>query len=368
MSRASAAPILFFATGVAGSDGGIASANRNVLAALRQVGEETGRPVRTLVLGETGGDRDYRTFGGRKGRFAMATLASMPAAGLAVFDHAHIARPILALPRGFGPPIVVCAHGSEASWRLRPSSTRVYRRADLVLTNSSFTLQRMRAAVSRFRGASCPLGLPPQFVVSTSPPEPSMEEIVLQAADGTSKPLGRRVLLLVARMDATEREKGHRELLDVMPALRDRYAEVQLVFAGAGTDLPKLKAQAAASPAAANIFFTGRASDALLATLYAKAFAYVMPSRQEGFGLVYLEAAAAGLPSIATRVGGVPDAVLADQTGLLVEPTVTAVAGSIKSIVEVPRQRAQYAAAARDHARRLSWKRCASRTYALPSG
>ena len=44
--------------------------------------------------------------------------------------------------------------------------------------------------------------------------------------------------------------------------------------------------------------------------------------RVEGFGLVYLEAAAGGLPSIATAVGGVPDAVLADETGILVPPDV----------------------------------------------
>jgi glycosyltransferase involved in cell wall biosynthesis len=44
--------------------------------------------------------------------------------------------------------------------------------------------------------------------------------------------------------------------------------------------------------------------------------------RVEGFGLVYLEAAAGGLPSVATAIGGVPDAVIADETGLLVSPSV----------------------------------------------
>jgi len=62
----------------------------------------------------------------------------------------------------------------------------------------------------------------------------------------------------------------------------------------------------------------------------------------------------------------VADAVLADRTGLLVEPTVRAVAGAIRSMGEAPERRNHYAAAARDHARRLSWKQCASRTYALP--
>lgn len=316
-------PILFFATGVTGSVGGIASANRNVLAALRRVGEESGRSVRTLVLGEDGKDQpDYQTFGGSKGRFALAVLASLPGAGLAVFDHAHVARPILAMPRRLGPPIVVCAHGSEASRRLRPSSASVYRRADLVLTNSSFTLQRMRGSVARFRGVACPLGLPPQFDIADALPEPSSEVISLKAADGRSRLLGDQVVLLVARMDASEREKGHRELLAAMPAVLERHPGAQLVFVGDGSDLADLRALAAASPAAKGIFLTGRAPDDLLKALYGRASVFAMPSRQEGFGLVYLEAMNHAKPCIACRDDGGSDVVVEGETGLLVSRSV----------------------------------------------
>jgi phosphatidylinositol alpha-1,6-mannosyltransferase len=311
--------ILFFATGVAGSVGGIASANRNVLAALKRIGEDEGRPVLTFVLGERGGEQpDYRTFGGRQGHFALAVLASLPRAAIAVFDHAHLARPILALPRGFGPPIVICAHGSEASRRLRPSSARVYRRADLVLTNSSFTLERMRGAVARFRGVACPLGLPPQFEVARTRPKPSTEAVSFQAADGCTRPLGQQAILLVARMDAGEREKGHRELLTAMPTLLERHPDAQLVFVGDGSDLADLSALAAASTAAKSIFLTGRLPDALLTTIYGRAAVFAMPSRQEGFGLVYLEAMNHAKPCIACRDDGGSDVVVDGETGLLV--------------------------------------------------
>jgi phosphatidyl-myo-inositol dimannoside synthase len=88
--------------------------------------------------------------------------------------------------------------------------------------------------------------------------------------------------------------------------------------------------------------------------------------RVEGFGLVYLEAAAGGLPSVATAVGGVPDAVLADETGLLVEPDVKAIAQAITEIVEDSNTRSILAAGAAAHARALSWERCAAETYHLP--
>ncbi|MFZ5669640.1 MAG: glycosyltransferase family 4 protein [Pseudomonadota bacterium] len=323
MTRRSPGPILFVATGVHGAVGGIASANRNVLAALRRVGEETGRPVRTLVLGEPGGpDEACRGFDGRKAAFALATLASLPTAGLAVFDHVNIARPILALPRRFRPPVVVCAHGSEASRRLRPSGAAVFRSADLVLTNSGFTLQRMRAHVGRFRGVACPLGLPPQFEVTGSPPAPGGGVVKLAAADGVTRALGDQVLLLVGRMDAGEQEKGHRELLDAMPDLLARRPGAQLVFAGGGSDLAGLRREAAASPAAASIFLTGLAPKELLETLYRKAFAFVMPSRQEGFGLVYLEAMNYAKPCLACREDGGADVVADGETGVLVSPAV----------------------------------------------
>lgn len=87
--------------------------------------------------------------------------------------------------------------------------------------------------------------------------------------------------------------------------------------------------------------------------------------RVEGFGLVYLEAGAAGLPSIATHVGGVPDAVLADESGLLTAPDVGAVAEAIAEMIIDPDTRSVLAAGAITHARSLSWERCAAATYGL---
>ncbi|MEH2512878.1 phosphatidylinositol alpha-1,6-mannosyltransferase [Nitrobacteraceae bacterium AZCC 1564] len=87
--------------------------------------------------------------------------------------------------------------------------------------------------------------------------------------------------------------------------------------------------------------------------------------RVEGFGLVYLEAGAGGLPSVATAIGGVPDAVFADETGLLVEPDVEAVAQAIIEMVDDSDTRSILAAGASSHARALSWERCAAETYGL---
>jgi glycosyltransferase involved in cell wall biosynthesis len=91
-----------------------------------------------------------------------------------------------------------------------------------------------------------------------------------------------------------------------------------------------------------------------------------LSGRVEGFGLVYLEAAAGGLPSVATAIGGVSDAVVADESGLLVAPNVIAIAGALARLAQDGNTRSDLAVGAMAHARDLSWERCAAETYGLP--
>jgi phosphatidylinositol alpha-1,6-mannosyltransferase len=319
MKRGRPAPIIFCATGITETVGGIASANRNVLLALQTLGAEQGRPVRTLILNEprrtSGPDR---AFGGARAPYSAAVLAGALSAGLMVFDHVRLAVPLLALPRFLRPPVAICAHGSEAAKRVRPASIRAFRQADVVLANSAFTLSRMQRRFAFPGGVACPLGLPPQFAIQPSPAPPGDERIALTAADGSEKALGDQVLLLVGRMDAGEREKGHRELIEIMPALAAGFPKAQLVLVGDGSDRPFLQEIAGASASAGSIFLTGRVDDGVLERLYRRAYAFVMPSRQEGFGLAYLEAMNWARPCIACHDDGGADVVADEATGLLV--------------------------------------------------
>jgi glycosyltransferase involved in cell wall biosynthesis len=88
--------------------------------------------------------------------------------------------------------------------------------------------------------------------------------------------------------------------------------------------------------------------------------------RVEGFGLVYLEAAAAGLPSLATDIGGVPDAVIGGESGLLVPPSANEISRALTTLATNEATRSALAIGAMTHAGRLSWKRCAAETYGLP--
>lgn len=143
----------------------------------------------------------------------------------------------------------------------------------------------------------------------------------------------RPLLLSVGRL--TQR-KGLVEFVEkALPAIVHAYPDVVLAIIGGeakdalhartGSEQARIEAAASAHGLNANLCFLGRCDDASLRAAYQAANLHVfpvldLPGDVEGFGMVALESAAHGLATVAFAVGGVPDAVLADRTGVLVEP------------------------------------------------
>src|SRR5262249_54088385 len=98
--------------------------------------------------------------------------------------------------------------------------------------------------------------------------------------------------LIVGRMMAEERYKGHDLLIDIWPSVVAAVPGAGLVVVGDGDDRARLHARAASL--GDRVSFTGHVSDGALARLYRDCAFFVMPSRDEGFGLVFLEAMQAG--------------------------------------------------------------------------
>src|SRR6185295_10340629 len=141
-----------------------------------------------------------------------------------------------------------------------------------------------------------------------------------EADDRLLDRLGRGFLLLVARMASGERYKGHDQILEALPGLLATHSGARLVVAGDGDDRARLEAKAASLGLGDAVVFTGFVSEATLAELYRRCAAFVMPSRGEGFGLVYLEAMRAARPVLATRGSAAEEIVRHGETGLLVDP------------------------------------------------
>ena len=125
------------------------------------------------------------------------------------------------------------------------------------------------------------------------------------------------LLGVVARL---EPEKGHRHLIDAMPAILRAVPETWLAVIGEGSEADALRDQAAAlgSRVASRIVFTGRRDD--VSALTSDLTLAVLPSLREAQGISLLEAMARGVPVVASAVGGIPEVVTDGVDGRLVPP------------------------------------------------
>ena len=125
------------------------------------------------------------------------------------------------------------------------------------------------------------------------------------------------VVLTVARL---VRSKGIQRVIAAMPRIVSEVPGTRYVIVGDGGDREHLMRLAAASPVADAITFLGPLTDDEKFDCYSRCDVFALPSEREGFGIVYLEANAFGKPVVGGRIGGVPDAVVHGETGLLVDP------------------------------------------------
>lgn len=221
-----------------------------------------------------------------------------------VCSHLHlapIARAAAAVSRhDVKPTVVLC--GIEAWVPLRMLE-RWALSGSRVTAISQHTVDRFRAANPAFAALDVAVCHPGLAAAAAAAPRPGPSPVAL----------------IVARMSAAERYKGHDALLDVWPAITARHTDAVLAIAGDGDDRARLEARVKALGIEASVSFTGRIADNALAGLYARCRFFVMPSRDEGFGLVFLEAMRAAKPCIG-GAGAASEIVQHGVTGLIVDP------------------------------------------------
>ncbi|MGD8717877.1 MAG: glycosyltransferase family 4 protein [Candidatus Zixiibacteriota bacterium] len=284
--------------------------------------------------------RRYAPSDSRVGRMAnMARAATPLAADCDVLFCGHVAAAPAAYLLGtiYRKPYLVYVHALEITpERYRRLFTFLLRRAAGILTGSRYGRSLV---VSRF-------GLPREAVDVIRPGV--APELVEASGNGGSSPglknAGERVILSVARLRGDERYKGHDVVIRAMPLIVRCVPRCYYWIVGAGDDEARLRDLAEESGVADNVVFWGRVED--VAPYYRACDVFVMPNRRvvedgveknEGFGLVFLEASLFAKPVVAGRCGGALDAVDDGHTGLLVDPECPAeVAAAVVALLTYP--------------------------------
>jgi phosphatidyl-myo-inositol dimannoside synthase len=271
---------------------------------------------------------------------------------------------MLAKPRQM--PYVLSIFGT---WAIRPlESTRqrllfvpAFKAADVVLSISSFTRDWMAKLIGLPRVEVLPGGVHPERFVQ--PVEADMPDWIGKEP-------------VVFSVGAVKPRKGQHIALEAVAIARERVPNLHYAMAGGLTVHPdyveRLRSRAAELGISDYVHFLGQLPPyGALTAWYQQSDVFILPSVNqgssfEGLGFVYLEAGAAGTPSIGTLDCGAMEAIIEGQTGLLVpqdDPQATA-----EALVKILRDddlRARMGRAAREHAERLSWDNLVDRVTAI---
>src|SRR5262249_36589168 len=131
---------------------------------------------------------------------------------------------------------------------------------------------------------------------------------------------GKMVLMTVSRLSEFDRYKGHDRVIRALPRVLQRHPDTIYLIVGDGADRLRLEALAVECGVSKNVHFTGAASPEELPDYFRLADVFVMPSTQEGFGIVFLEALATGIRVIGGSKDGSRDALGDGALGTLVDP------------------------------------------------
>ena len=321
--------------------------------------------VRVIAAAE---DPHEFEFGPDMMAWTLAMGHAMVRAGLTLRDgwrpdvvHAHdwlVAHPSIALAEFFSVPMVSTIHATEAGrhsgWVSGPVNRQVHA-LESWLARASDALIACSASMATEIDALFGPGLTEISVIPNGIDSSRWSFAKRRAHDGPAE------LLYFGRL---EYEKGVHDAIAALPKIRRTHPGTTLTVAGDGTQEAWLIEVARKHKVLKAVRFVGRADHDELLRLLHRADVAVLPSHYEPFGIVALEAAAAGAPLVVSNVGGLGEAVIDGQTGLSFPPRdIPALAAAVRAALDDPAAAQRRALAARERLTSdFDWHTVAGRT------
>jgi phosphatidyl-myo-inositol dimannoside synthase len=234
-----------------------------------------------------------------------------------IIGHSNLALPALIIKKLFPKKKYwLVAHGIEV-WNASPTVLRFLKLADKILAVSQFTKSKLvaqginAAAITVFHNTIDPYFQQPQ---QFDKPAYLQQRYQLQSSD--------TVLFALTRLNSNEQYKGYDTVIKAMPALLQQHPNLHFFIAGKADAAEKERVEqlVAAAGLQQKVKLVGFIPDNELTDHFLLADAFAMPSYGEGFGIVFIEAMACGLPVLAGNKDGSTDALQNGALGILVNP------------------------------------------------
>lgn len=249
-----------------------------------------------------------------------------------IASHLSLAPMAAILSKLTGTPFLVIAYGYEVWGNFKPHDKWALKRAHGIISISYWTKTILEKQGFQSEKISVVHPSISQEMINPSPVKKDHHSSILR-------------LLTISRLDSSEQYKGHDHVLQALKILKDGNIPLLCSYTiqGNGDDLPRLQKLVESYGLQESVtFLPGVTTREELKTIYQSHDIFIMPSRfgywdkswrGEGFGIVYVEAAMFGVPSIAYRCGGVTDIIENQRNGILVEPDdVQALANAISEL------------------------------------
>ncbi len=335
--------IVFLCLSTFSTTGGIQQFNKSFIKALVDICEVNEYELSVISSHDKSVDSRYVTndlyeyYKGNKALFAIHAVRECLKADVVIAGHINLA-PVLNVIRQLNADtqIVLIAHGIEVWGKLSKAAQKVVGSAHRILAVSQYTRQML---IDQHKVESGKISVFHNTVDSYFEMHASTDDVNELRKKHNLK-ADRKVIFSLSRLLNAEQYKGYDITLRAIATLVDEQPQLHYIIGGGYDEAEKARVMSLAADLQISdqVTLAGFIEDAQLPRYYGLADAFVMPSKGEGFGIVFIEALACGLPVVAGNQDGSVDAMAHAQNGFLVNPDdVGEVARAISSAVQLPK-------------------------------
>jgi phosphatidylinositol alpha-1,6-mannosyltransferase len=319
--------VLFLTLKVFGFTGGIEKVCRVICRALYDIEEEGLIEAKVYSMYDNSNERDsrylkkqqYKGFNEHRKRFVVNSFLSGINADVVILSHVHLLS-IAYLIKRFRPKtkVYLIAHGIEIWKKFPETKLKALKRLDKILCVSQFTADK----ISKIHGIpDHKLGilnncLDPFYYF---PDDFSKPKSLLSRYNLTEN---HAILISLSRLSSSEKYKGYDNTIAILPELVKKHPNVMYLLAGKYDEEEKIRIDNLIKKykIADHIRLIGFVDEAEITDHFLLSDIFVMPSKKEGFGIVFIEAMASGLCAVAGNKDGSVDALKNGELGELIDP------------------------------------------------